>query len=120
MRGVTRVCARSPAWEVPMKWITSEPFGMLRPYRQDGKPDFPEIICPKDNIVTWRRGRSTSTRTGLIDFPAMRSTFGRVDFARPCWYQLSRNNITFFAVQIDVQTLALDFRSDPQSDCSSH
>src|SRR5262245_20088190 len=59
LRGVTRKCARSRALEVLMKWITSEPFGMLQPCHQHGRPDSPAIVCLKDNIVTCRHGHST-------------------------------------------------------------
>ena len=33
---------------------------------------------------------------------------------------LTGNNIAFFAVQIDVETLAFDFRRDPQPDRGAH
>src|SRR5437868_14355317 len=83
MQGVTRKYARSPALEVLMKWITSERSGILPPCPEDGRPDSPEIVCPKNSIVIWRRGRSRPTRTALVDFPAMRFSFGRINFARP-------------------------------------
>src|SRR2546423_1890141 len=121
MRGVTHKYARSPALEVLMKWITSERSGMLPPCPEDGRPDSPEIVCPKNSIVIWRRGRSTPTRTGRIDFPAMRSSFGSSQFcAASVVTNLTRNDIAFFAVQIDVEPLALDLRCDAQADGSAH